>query len=109
MIKVCGESCKYGFVHSDLLYHMDENGLFQASTALPPWKERPVPIEEGAGWVWLFWGVGKFLTPAGNRSTFPRLSVSSVVYTDYATSGRVCVCDFIYAMFWRSIHAHTQT
>jgi hypothetical protein len=25
---------------------MDENVLFQASTALPPWKERPVPIEE---------------------------------------------------------------
>jgi len=49
---------------------MDENVLFQASTVLPPWKERPVPIEEGAGWapelVWLFCGIGKFLTPAGN-------------------------------------------
>ena len=38
-------------MHYDLLYQLDENGLFQASNALPSWKEGPVPIEEGAGWA----------------------------------------------------------
>jgi hypothetical protein len=82
-------------MHYDLLYQMDENGLFQASTALPPWKKRPVPIEEGDGWapgpVWSFWGREEFIPPAGNRTTVPRLAVCSVVYSDYATSGLVCI------------------
>jgi hypothetical protein len=102
---------------------MDENGFFQASTALPPWKERPVAIEEGAGWapgpVWSFWGREKFLPPVGNRTTVPRLAVCSVVYSDYATSSRVCVCvciytythnhKYIHIYICLSVHTHTHT
>jgi hypothetical protein len=58
---------------------MEVSGELHAPPALPPRKERSVPIAYDAGWapepVWRLWRREKYIGPVGNQTS----SVKSVV------------------------------